>query len=94
MSEPVPSTVTESWPCCSNKDDKNKIIKTEAALQRCSENMQQIHKQTPMPKCHFSKVALLKFSNFIEIKLRHGCSPVNLLEILGKTPLECCFCKK
>ena len=57
MSEPVPSTVTDSSPCCSTKDDKNKITKTEAALQRCSENMQQIHKQTPMPKCHFSKVA-------------------------------------
>ena len=30
-----------------------------------------------MPKCDFNKVA----SNFIEIALRHGCSPVNLLHI-------------
>ena len=35
-----------------------------------------------MPKCDFSKVA----SNFIEIKLRHGCSAVNLLHIF-RTPL-------
>ena len=35
-----------------------------------------------MPKCDFNKVA----SNFIEIQLRHGCSPVNLLHIF-RTPL-------
>ena len=34
---------------------------------RCSENMQQIYRRKPMPKCNFNKVAL------------HGCSPVNLL---------------
>ena len=51
----------------------------EAALQlgvlrkRCAENMQQIYRRTPMPKCDFYKVA--------EITLRHGCSPVNLLHI-------------
>ena len=33
--------------------------------------MQQIYRRTPMPK----------WSNFIEITLRHGCSPVNLLHI-------------
>ena len=44
---------------------------------RCSENMQQIYRRTPMPKCDFNKVA----SNFTEIALRHGCSPVNLLYI-------------
>ena len=42
---------------------------------KCSENMQQIYRRTPMPKCDFSKV--------IEIALRHGCSPVNLLHIFG-----------
>ena len=36
--------------------------------------MQQIYRRTPMPKCDFNKVA-------IEITLRHGCSPVNLLHI-------------
>ena len=43
---------------------------------RCSENMQQIYRRTPMPKCDSTKVA-------IEIRLRHGCSPVNLLHIFG-----------
>ena len=32
-----------------------------------------------MPKCDFNKV--VKQSNFIEIALRHECSPVNLLDI-------------
>ena len=50
---------------------------------RCSENMQQIYRRTPMPKCNFNKVALL--CNFIEITLRHGCYPVNLLHIF-RTP--------
>ena len=30
-----------------------------------------------MPKCDFIKIA----SNFIEVALWHGCSPVNLLHI-------------
>ena len=38
---------------------------------RCSENMQQIYRRTPMPKYDFNKV--------IEIVRRHGCSPVKLL---------------
>ena len=40
---------------------------------RCSENMQQIYRKTPMPKCGF------------EIALRHGCSPVIFLHILRIT---------
>ena len=48
---------------------------------RCSENMQQIYRITPMPKRYFDKVAL----QLIEITLRHGCSPVNLLHIF-RTP--------
>ena len=35
---------------------------------RCSENMQQIYRRTPMPKCDFNKVAL-------------RCSPLNLLHV-------------
>ena len=42
----------------------------------CSENMQQIYRRTPMPKCDFNKVAK---------QLRHECSPVNLLHIF-RTP--------
>ena len=44
---------------------------------RCSENMQQFYKRTPIPKCDSNKVAL----HFIEVTLCHGCSPVNLLNI-------------
>ena len=44
---------------------------------RCSENMQQIYKRTPIPKCGFNEVA----SNFIKIALWDVCSPVNLLHI-------------
>ena len=42
----------------------------------CSENMQQIYRRTPMPKCDFNKVAL---------QLRHGFSPVNLLHIFRRS---------
>ena len=41
---------------------------------RCSENIQQIYKRTPMPKCDFNK-----------IPLQQGYSPVNLLHIF-RTP--------
>ena len=49
---------------------------------RCSENMLQVYKRTPMPKCDFNNVA----SNFIGITFRHGCSPADLLHIF-RTPL-------
>ena len=42
---------------------------------KCSENMQQIYRRRPIRKCGFKTFQ----SNFIEIALRHGCSPVNLL---------------
>ena len=48
---------------------------------RCSENMQQIYKRHP---CR-SAISITLQSNFIEIALRHGCSPVNLLYIF-RTP--------
>ena len=41
---------------------------------KCSKNMQQIFRRTPMPKCDLNKIAL-----------RHGCSPVNLQHIF-RTP--------
>ena len=50
---------------------------------KCSENMQQIYRRTPMPKYDFNKVAK---------HIRHGCSPLNLLHIF-RTPLEGCFCQ-
>ena len=51
---------------------------------RCSENMQQSYRRTPMPKCDFNKVAKLQ-SNFNEITLRQGCSSENLVHIF-RTP--------
>ena len=48
-------------------------------IKRCSENMQQIYKRTPIPKCD---------SNFIEITLRDVCSPVNLLYVVFRTPFS------
>ena len=39
-------------------------------IKKCSENIQQIYRRTPMPKL---------VCNFIEIAFRHGCSHVNLL---------------
>ena len=47
---------------------------------RCSENMQQIYRRAPVPKCDFNKVT----SSVIKITLRHGCSPVNLLHNFRK----------
>ena len=32
-------------------------------MKRCSENMQQIYRRTPMPKCDFNKVALQLYGN-------------------------------
>ena len=46
---------------------------------RYSENMQQIYKRAPMPKCDFL------LCNFIEITLRDGCYLVNLVHIF-RTP--------
>ena len=39
------------------------ICDPEAAVKRCSENMQQIYRRTPFPKCNFNKVALELYLN-------------------------------
>ena len=48
---------------------------------KCYENMEQSYRRIPIPKCDLNTVA----SNFIEITLRHGCFPINLLHIF-RTP--------
>ena len=48
---------------------------------RCSENMQQICRRHPC--C--SVISINLQSNFIEITLRHGCSPGNLLCIFRRS---------
>ena len=50
----------------------HKQLSRGVPTKRCSENMQQIFRRTPMPKCGFNKVVLQ--SNFIEITLEHGYS--------------------
>ena len=57
------------------KRSTQKQLSRGVLIKRCSEYMQQIYRRTHMPKC----------DNFIEITLRHGCSPVNLLHIF-RTP--------
>ena len=49
------------------------VGKTEAAVQavlgkRCSENMQQIYRRTPMPKCGFNKAGEHPCRSVISIK--------------------------
>ena len=51
-----------------------------AFRKRCSENMLQISRRTPMLK--------FKQSNFIEIILQHGCFSVNLLHIFRTSFLK------
>ena len=70
--------------CSINSFDMiNKIFQKQPVRgvlrKRCPENMQQIYRTTPMRehKCDFNKF-YWKFY-FIEITLRHRCSPVNLL---------------
>ena len=46
-------------------------------MKRCSENMQKIYRKSPCQKTILIKL----LSNFIEITLRYGCSPVKLLYI-------------
>ena len=69
---------------------------SEAATQwcprkECSENMQKFTGEYDFNKCMISgdscgsMISIKLQSNFIEIELRHGCSPVNLLDIF-RTP--------
>ena len=37
-------------------NEERRILDPEAAPHWCSENMQQIDRRTPMPKCDFNKV--------------------------------------
>ena len=52
---------------------KQKQPSRDVPKKRCSENIQQIFRRTPIPKCDFNKVAL------------HGCAAANLLHVF-RTP--------
>ena len=54
------------------RDSRPAVLK-----KRCSENMQQIYRRMPLPKCDLKKL----LSNFIEIELWYGCSPIHSLHI-------------
>ena len=68
--------------CFQNQPSKSVFRK------RCSENMLQIYRKTPMPNCDFNKVGLQ------QIPLRHGCSPIGLMHTFRasfyRTPMEGC----
>ena len=55
---------------------------SEAAVQRCFENIQQIYRRTPVPKRDFNDVAATSLKSHFG---RYACSPVNLLHIF-RTP--------
>ena len=65
-----------------------KQLSRDVLRKRCTENMLQIYRRIPILKCDFrehtcqSAISIKLQSKFIEITLRHGCSPVDLLYIL------------
>ena len=80
--------------CTNEKSRQNISIQKQpprgVPRKRCSKNIQQMYRRTPMPKCDFNKVAkhpcrsvisIKLQSKFFEITLRHGCFPANLLHI-------------
>ena len=72
---------------CYHESSIQKQPSSAVLTKKCSENMPQIYRRTPIPKCNFNKVVKHLYwnhtsaCNFIEITLRHGCSPANLLHI-------------
>ena len=56
---------------------KQKHLSKSVLRKRCSENIQQIYRRTPMPKCHFNEVSLQLYWNHTSA----WCSPVSLLNI-------------
>ena len=60
---------------------------------RFSENMQQVYRATPMPKCNFNKVAI--FKTFVFRAPLDGCFctcvTVDYLAIQDKTKNGCCI---
>ena len=67
---------TTGTPSSKNQKQPSRI----ALMKRCSGNMHQMYWRIPVPKSDL-------FRNFIEITLRHRCSPINLLHIF-RTPFS------
>ena len=72
-----------------NRSSPPEVFLRKSVLKTCS-------KFTGEHRCR-SGVSIMLQYNFIEITLRHWCSPVNLLDILEhlfvRTPLDSCFFK-
>ena len=63
------------------KELKQRQRSRSVPLKSCSENVQQSCRGTPMPKCNFTKL----LCNFIEIAIRYGYPPANLLPQIFRT---------
>ena len=77
----IAQCITFEFKYCSKKIQKQPP--RGVLRKRCFENVQQIYRRTP---CQ-STFSIKLLCNFIEIALRHGCSPVNVLHIL-RTPFN------
>ena len=75
--------ISEPWQTMFPEVHLQKLPSGDVLKKRFSENMQQIYRRHP---CR-SSISITLQSNFIEITLRHGCSPVGLLHIL-RTPFS------
>ena len=65
----------------------------DAPRKKCSENMQQIYRRTPIPKCDFSKVAKQLYWNRTSVWVLSCKFAVYLQKNLFlTTPLVGCFC--
>ena len=53
-----PQTNPQYQPTILSESQQQKQLHRGVPRKRCSENMQQIYRRTPMPKCDFNKVAL------------------------------------
>ena len=76
------SFILELWYQHRNNTNNTELFKKQrfrsVLRKRCPENMQQIYRSAPMPKCDFIEISKC---NFIEITLRHGCCSIHLLHI-------------
>ena len=76
QSKPKAPISSNFWKCLSHKEPSSGVLR-----KMCSENMQQIYRRTPMPKCDSNKAIKAMHSSFLETSLRLARSPVNLLHI-------------
>ena len=64
---------------------------TSEVIKRCPENIQELYRKTPMPKCDFNKVALEIYWNRISAWVFSSKFAAPLLYLFLRTPLDGCF---